>query len=465
MPFFIRKPTKRKFQKSNKKSKNPVSNEKKLNGDIIHDDEVESDSSESGINDEYESFSEDEDKYLTVQEKKIKLAKKYLEAVENEEQEKLDANDDISKHVFQKLKENELEKAGKLKKKLADFIKFDIEHIVRLNCKQHKLSVTCLALSSDNHYLYTSSKDYSIVRWSLKNFQKLNFISFKNKKTTNNTNNSILYYNSIVNCLVTSAEDKYLISGNEKGAIIVWDAISLQYICSLQGHKNSISDLTICRETNSLYSTSKDALVKIWNLEELAYVETLFGHQSGVTSVDVLNKDRVVTSGGTDKTIRVWKIQEESQFIYNGHLGSIDVVKKLDEGFFISCGDDGALCLWGALKKKPLHVIENAHGICPLNVQPNWITALAVCPNSDLIASGSCDDYIRLWKWSQQNRQITNLTTIFVKGFVNALQFTADSKYLLAAIGKEHRLGRWQTFREAKNVIICIPLIITNNVC
>lgn len=415
--------------------------------------------SDDDVSIEPEVSSEDEDKYLTAQEKKVKLAKKFLEDVEKEEIQKLEGSEDINDHILKKLKNDELEKAGKLKKKIADHIKLSDDKKL-LTCKQHKLSITCIAVSSDNKYLYSSSKDYSIVKWSLENFSKINFKSLRfNKKSSDPKQD---YQNCLINCLAISYDSKYLVSGDEKGNIHIWDPETLSHLNRFRAHKKSVTGLAICRVTNFLYSTSKDLLVKSWNLNEMGYMETLFGHQAEVTSVDILNENRILTAGGTDKTLRMWKIQEETQLVYNAPSCCVEIVRKLDEGFFISGGDDGSLCLWGALKKKPLHVIHSAHGVDQINKQPNWITALAVLPNSDVIASGSCDNNIRLWKWNQANKTIIPSSTIEIVGFVNAIQFTSDGNYLIAGIGREHRLGRWQNNKEAKNSIICIQIMKIN---
>lgn len=65
------------------------------------------------------------------------------------------------------------------------------------------------------------------------------------------------------------------------------------------------------------------------------------GHQDSITSIDALNRERAITSGGRDNSIRLWKIPEESQLVFNGHQGSIDCARLVNEDHFISCGDDG----------------------------------------------------------------------------------------------------------------------------
>lgn len=177
-----------------------------------------------------------------------------------------------------------------------------------------------------------------------------------------------------------------------------------------------------------------------------------------MTSIDALQKERALTAGGCDGTLRIWKIVEESQLVFNvGHAGSIDSVRFINEETFLSCGDDGTLCVWAASKKRPISSFKLAHGTSSTGVA-NWISSIATLINTDLIASGSCDGYIRLWKLDRNFREIKMKFEIPTIGFVNSLQFTSNGQYLIAGIGQEHRLGRWWTIKDAKNKILVIPL-------
>lgn len=74
------------------------------------------------------------------------------------------------------------------------------------------------------------------------------------------------------------------------------------------------------------------------------------------------------------------------------------------------------------------------------------------------IVVGSCDGLIKLWKLGDHYRAITLLFEIPVKGFVNNLAFTSNGDKLIAAVGQEHRLGRWWRMKEAANRILVISL-------
>lgn len=72
--------------------------------------------------------------------------------------------------------------------------------------------------------------------------------------------------------------------------------------------------------------------------------------------------------------------------------------------------------------------------------------------------AGSSDGLIKLWKLGDHYRTISLLFEVPVKGFVNSLAFTSNGDKLIAAVGQEHRLGRWWRMKEAANRILVISL-------
>ena len=75
-------------------------------------------------------------------------------------------------------------------------------------------------------------------------------------------------------------------------------------------------------------------------------------------------------------------------------------------------------------------------------------------PSSDLFASGSNDGYIRFWHADLVERSIKEVGKIPANGFVNCLSFSPTGKYLVAGIGREHRLGKWSRQRTRNGVVV-----------
>ncbi|KAG5891168.1 hypothetical protein JTB14_000556 [Gonioctena quinquepunctata] len=417
-------------------------------------EEITSSEDEDLGGDKAPEISSSEDENETAQEKKVRLAKVYLEAIAKEERARLE-NEDIDDSVISKrLKEDYLKETGRLRLTVADKYKdLDREHIRILKCREHRNSVTCLCISSDDKYVYAGSKDGVVVKYSLTSYKKEGIIPFVKKQSSEET----VGHNSRILSIAISSDNKFLIVGTESSEIYIWDPNSLKLVKKLTGHKAAITGVCFKKDSHTLYSCSKDRTAKVWNLDEMTYVETLFGHQDSIASLDALFKDRLVSSGGRD--LRMWKIPEETQLIFNGHIGNIDTVRLINEEHFVSSGDDGHLCIWSMLRKKPVCVVENAHGVDQSNQQPNWISAVGALHNTDLIASGSRDGLVKLWKLENNFKTCKVILEVPVEGFVNCLNFGSDGSFLVVATGREHKLGRWDTVKSAKNQIMVIPFV------
>lgn len=94
------------------------------------------------------------------------------------------------------------------------------------------------------------------------------------------------------------------------------------------------------------------------------------------------------------------------------------------------------------------------------------MTSLAALPYSDLFASGSYDGHIRIWRLDQGLRFFNLLFAIPAVGFVNSLQLLqpkeGEEVYIVAALGQEHRLGRWQKVKEAKNTAFVAQMSLSH---
>ncbi|KAM7349897.1 U3 small nuclear riboprotein factor 55K [Cochliomyia hominivorax] len=421
--------------------------------EIASDEEYSSEFEEDGRHNLV--FSSDEAEEETPQDKRLRLAKQYLEEIEKQEAEKAEDRE-LHDQVSHRLQTEYLDSVGKLRKNIgASIAGYDNENIVRLKHKKQHLPICSMALSSDGEYLFTGAKTKFVLKWNLKTYQTEG--SFNVQKYSEDTNENIKRRSNVI-ALCLSSDFRYVALAEGGNTIQIWCPKELKHLKTFHGHRDVVTSLVFRKDSHELYSASKDRSVKIWSLGEMAYIETLFGHQAAITSIDALSRERALTSGGPDCSLRIWKITEESQLIYNGHQNSIENVKFINDENFISTGVDGSLCLWTALKKKPLYTEALTHGV-QSNGEANWITAIACVVNTDLIASGSCDGFICLWQCAENYRKLKLILKVPVEGFVNSLTFNPDGTKLYAAIGQEHKWGRWWRLPHAKNQIIVIDLI------
>ncbi|KAG6909425.1 hypothetical protein DXG01_000578 [Tephrocybe rancida] len=503
------------------------------------------------------SGEEDEDE--TPAEKRLRLAKLYLESVkEGLADGEFDAAEVDKELISARLKQDVLEHSGKVHLFIADSFDFSQQPTKILRTRGHRFSVTSAVASDSGKHLYTSGKEGSIIQWDLATgkrlttFHKTRPPSLKEKgKGKAQIDLTLKGHTDEVLALALSDDGRYLASAGKDRKLVVWDVEKGEWLKSFGGnlgHKDIISALSFRKGTHQLYTGSFDRTLKVYDLSPtvMGYVETLFGHQDHVLALDSLRGETCVSVGGRDKTVRYWKIVEESQLVFRGGgrsrvrevlegglrgddegeeaedemngarekettkkfiEGSIECVAMIDETTFLSGGDSGyvakvltvetftelktsSICLWTTLKKKPIFTQALAHGFNEAHSETEgvirtarWITSLASLRYSDVIASGSWEGDIRIWKLDPKLKSFSLIGTIPAPGVVNSLQFisppveffnrcpwftssaaennTQEDAFvpqqrkggvqpvlLVAGMGQEHRLGRWVNVKE-----------------
>ncbi|OII77892.1 hypothetical protein cand_038480 [Cryptosporidium andersoni] len=390
------------------------------------DDEISSDEEIQQEKKSYKDISIEEDDFFeTYDERKISMAKKYLR--------KLDIIDNEGSYDLSSL-EDKIQK-----KELANNLKLS----TKIFYKGHKLSVTCISVSDDSKIAYTGGKDCAMIRWDLETGNKT---IYSGRRKLFDCGGHFEQIKSI--CI---QRDKNLIcTAGVDRVIRLWDSRSPNCIDKLHGHTDTITGLVSepNSDMNQIISVSYDKTLKLWSLDSRAHMNTYYGHTNHITTCDIAIRDRPLT-GSEDYTSRLWKLSADSHLIFHSDNSNnnkintpIDSVCCIDNSTFLTGTQDGSIQYWSQFKKKPLLTCNKIH---------NSIISIRNIKFSDLVFTGGYDGAIKAWKI--QNNQIINLSAnIEIDGFVNSMDVT--DKVLVAAIGQEHRLGRWETVKCAKNGIL-----------
>ncbi len=392
---------------------------------------------------------EDETEAETIDEKRIRLARAYLDRVGATAEEESD-DDDFNEQEFaddavgRQLRKQALRLAGKEKAR-SIIAKYDYSSILESPpthriLRAHRLPTTCLALSEDDKIAFTGSKDRSIVQYDIETGTKTLFTAGRGR---NKTPKSTGHSDEVLDVTVSS-DNVYLASAGRDKCVRVYDIRSREEIHTFRQHLDAVTCCAFRKDSLSLYSGSADRTVNVYNIEQGSFVETLYGHQATINSMTSLYQERVIT-GGDDSTVRIWKIEQESQLLFRGQptLRSIDSVSALTSDVIFSGAQDGSLLLWSTAKKRPVDTIKNGHS--------KWINSTAALYATDLVVSGSSDGFIRGWKSEIGKNKLSSVFNIPVEGHVNALAIGSKGRFIAAAIGQEHRLGRWDRIQSARN--------------
>ncbi|KIV99168.1 uncharacterized protein PV09_09122 [Verruconis gallopava] len=450
--------------------------------DDDEDDEDEDDASSGG---------EDE----TADERRLRLAQRYLDNIREEIKEDpyaFDAADLDRDLIAERLKEDVAESKGKLHKHIAQ--EYDFSNVVPSFFTADQNGVTGVVVVLP--YAYTVSKDGSIAKWELALPHGSSTAEKKEEEHGNRPTNitprkrpklvkrfrqprkqksTYQGHTGPILCITASTSGKFLATGGADKKLVVWDPVTLKPLKSFAQHRDKVLSLSFRRGTHTLYSASEDRTNKVWSLDEMGYVQTLFGHQEGVVDIAGCAGETFVSVGGRDRTARLFKVVEEQQLVFRGggsgsvkekkkevngegvhevtrfEEGSIDRVAVVDEETFVTGSDNGSISLWSVLRKKPVFTIPLAHGADePLTLED----AYAELEEGEL--KGKERPGRRKPRW------ITALATIPLAdivltgswdGFIRVWRVTPDRKRLesVGVVGQDGQLSSLAEMKEATN--------------
>ncbi|KAK0937607.1 pre-rRNA processing protein [Friedmanniomyces endolithicus] len=354
----------------------------------------------------------------------------------------------------------------------------------------HTGAILCVAASQDGKFVATGGLDNRIVVWDAATLKPLKVFS---------------QHRDTVSSLAFRRGTNQLFSASRDRTVKIWSLDELAYVETLFGHQDEVVDVSALAQEKCVTVGARDRTARQWKVVEESQLVFRGGGAPGRSKADRSARGALDPSTAT----------EPEQKAYNE--GSMDRVACIDDETFITGSDNGSLSLWNVHKKKAVFTFPLAHGLDPLlplsalsaeehptaavqgEPQPRWITALRAIPFSDTFVSGSWDGVVRVWRVSEDKRRIESLGVVgpsiesapallhtesvtsetlsdhslvskapqqsplalgAIAGVINDLAIVdrgeraKDGVLVAAAVGKQHRLGRWSEFAEGKNCLI-----------
>lgn len=197
-------------------------------------------------------------------------------------------------------------------------------------------------------------------------------------------------------CLAVSADGKKLACGGCDRLVHVWD-LSAGYAKAkldqkIENHADWVLGVAFTPDGKNILTASRDKTAKVWDLDKKESVLTFPDHQNSVYAVAVKADGKTAFSVGADKQLRAWNVAAEGKQIRAtaGHGNEVFKVLHLPgkTPYLVTCSADNSVRLWG----------EAGNALKTLSGHTDWVYALAVSPDGAMLASGTWNGEVKVWK-------------------------------------------------------------------
>ena len=261
--------------------------------------------------------------------------------------------------------------------------------------------VTSLAFSPNNRYLVTGTYNGDVRIWDLNNCERERPVCSSQLALDRD-------YVGVAPVVKFSPSGRWLAASNFDGTVTLWDWASREIMAVLEPETGShdgsrldgrFSSLTFSPDETYLAAGSHDDFITLWSLDPGEEFErlTTIDTGNGVDSV-AFSPDGEILASGSFKGVEMRSIRTRRGRLRIEEEAELEVGKRVNTMVFLADGQSlfigdnrDQVGLWDLAEEEPLAI--------PADQQhTNPVLTVAISPTGNLLASGSTDGVIKLWR-------------------------------------------------------------------
>jgi WD40 repeat protein len=283
-------------------------------------------------------------------------------------------------------------------------------------------SIEAVAISPDNHWVVTASKDNTLSLWDL--------------RTKNPFAKPVVLsgHESLVKAMTISPDNHWLVTGSYDKMARLWDLSAKDPAASpvvLRGHEGAVNAVAISPDNRWVVTGSDDETARLWDLsakDPAASPVVLRGH-GAVNAVAISPDNHWVVTGGRDWITRLWNLRAQdpsaTSLELNHGQSVIAVAISADNHWLVTGGEDPSARLYDLTAKDP-----TANSIV-LAGHEKKVSAVAISSDSHWLLTGSADDTARLWDLTARDPAVAPVVLRGHESAINAVAISSKNHWLV----------------------------------
>ncbi|MCT7983667.1 WD40 repeat domain-containing protein [Laspinema sp. A4] len=277
---------------------------------------------------------------------------------------------------------------------------WSLDGALQKTLRVHTDWVTALAFSPDGRHLVSAGVDHTI---SVTNLEENRTQTWK-------------AHDDIVFSLSFSPDGRWFASAGDDNAIKIWK-LDGTAIKTLKGHSGRVTSVNFSPDGMTLASASWDKTIRLWTLKDtfLKVLAGEVGHKGRVSSISLSPTGKQLASASWDKTVKIWSLDPgrtkdavTTLQGSDGHDARVFGVSFSHDGRAIaSVSQDCTVKIWNATNGTLLKTLvdpnltgdSSKHSDCPVeSSHSDRAYSVSFSPDGQLIASGSRDKTVKIWR-------------------------------------------------------------------